>query len=56
MQKPGEDFGKQDQDTEIQNLPLYTDRKANGMYRYRRRVPKALRGGLEAAGTINAVC
>ncbi|MFZ8951812.1 MAG: hypothetical protein ACO20V_13140 [Alphaproteobacteria bacterium] len=29
---------------------------ANGVYRYRRRVPKALRGGLEAAGAINAVC
>ena len=37
MQESGEDFGEQDEDTEIQNLPLYTERKADGIYRYRRR-------------------
>ena len=42
MQEKGEDFGGQDEDTEIQNLPLYTERKADGIYRYRRRVPKNL--------------
>ena len=42
MQETGEDFGGQDEDTEIQNLPLYTERKAEGIYRYRRRVPKNL--------------
>ena len=26
----------------MQNLPLYTERKADGIYRYRRRVPKEL--------------
>ena len=40
MQESVEDFGEQDEDTEIQNLPLYTERKADGIYRYRRRVPK----------------
>ena len=40
MREKGEDFGEQDEDTEIQNLPLYTERKADGIYRYRRRVPK----------------
>ena len=30
------------EDTEILNLPLYTERKADGIYRYRRRVPKPL--------------
>ena len=42
MQGSGEDFGEQDEDTEIQNLPLYTERKADGIYRYRRRVPENL--------------
>ena len=42
MRETGEDFGEQDEDTEIQNLPLYTERKADGIYRYRRRVPKNL--------------
>ena len=42
MQESSEDFGEQDEDTEIQNLPLYTERKADGIYRYRRRVPKNL--------------
>ena len=42
MQEIGEDFCEQDEDTEIQNLPLYTERKADGIYRYRRRVPKNL--------------
>ena len=41
MRESGEDFGEQDEDTEIQNLPLYTERKADGIYRYRRRVPQA---------------
>ena len=27
---------------EILNLPLYTERKADGIYRYRRRVPESL--------------
>ena len=40
MQESGEDFGEQDEDIEIQNLPLYTECKADGIYRYRRRVPK----------------
>ena len=38
----GEDCGGQVEGTEIQNLPLYTERKADGIYRYRRRVPKNL--------------
>ena len=42
MREKGEDFGEQDEDTEIQKLPLYTERKADGIYRYRRRVPKNL--------------
>ena len=28
MRETGEDFGEQDEDTEIQNLPLYAERKA----------------------------
>jgi len=28
------------EEVEILNLPLYTERKADGIYRYRRRVPK----------------
>lgn len=42
IQESSEDFGEQDEDTEIQKLPLYTERKAEGIYRYRRRVPKNL--------------
>ena len=42
MRETGENFGDQDEDTEIQNFPLYTERKADGIYRYRRRVPKNL--------------
>ena len=42
MRESSEGFGEQDEDTEIQNLPLYTERKADGIYRYRRRVPKNL--------------
>jgi len=34
MRESSEDFGEQDEDTEIQNLPLYTERKADGIYRY----------------------
>ena len=37
-----EDFGEPDEDTEIKNLLLYTERKADCIYRYRRRVPKTL--------------
>ena len=46
MQEADDDFGATNEDTEILNLPLYTERKADGIYRYRRRVPKALRGRL----------
>ena len=46
MQEDDDDFGVTSEDTEILNLPLYTERKADGIYRYRRRVPKALRGQL----------
>jgi len=46
MQEEDDDFGVTSEDTEILNLPLYTERKADGIYRYRRRVPKALRGQL----------
>ena len=42
MQESGEDFGEQDQDTESQNPSLYTERKADRIYRYRRIVPKTL--------------
>ena len=42
MREFGDDFGELDEDTEMQNLPLYTERKADGIYRYRRRVPKEL--------------
>ena len=42
MREKGEYLGEQDEDTEIKNLPLYTERKADGIYRYRRRVPKNL--------------
>ena len=46
MQEEDDDFGVTNESTEILNLPLYTERKADGIYRYRRRVPKALRGRL----------
>lgn len=42
MQESGEDFGEQDEDTEIQNLVLDTEHKADGIYRYWRRAPKTL--------------
>jgi hypothetical protein len=42
MSEFGDDFGELDEDTEMQSLPLYTERKADGIYRYRRRVPKEL--------------
>ena len=42
MQESGEDFGEQDQDTESQNPSLYTERKADRIYRYWRMVPKTL--------------
>ena len=34
MQESSEDFGEQDEDTEIQNFPLHTERNADGIYRY----------------------
>ena len=37
MQEDDDDFGVTNEDTEILNLPLYTERKADGIYRYRRR-------------------
>ncbi|XXK30938.1 hypothetical protein ACMAY7_15970 [Rhodobacteraceae bacterium nBUS_24] len=43
MQGDDDDFSVTGEGTEILNLPLYTERKADGIYRYRRRVPKALR-------------
>ena len=42
MSEFGDDFGELDEDTEMQNLPSYTERKAGGIYRYRRWVPKEL--------------
>ena len=42
MQKEDNDTGVINEDTEILNLPLYTERKADCIYRYRRRVPKPL--------------
>ena len=42
MRKSSDNFGKTDEDTEMQSLPLYTEKKADGIYRYRRRVPKDL--------------
>ena len=42
MQKEDNDTSVTNEDTEILNLPLYTERKADGIYRYRRRVPKSL--------------
>ena len=46
MQEDDDDFGVTSEESEILNLPLCTERKADGIYRYRRRVPKALRGRL----------
>ena len=42
MQKEDNDTSVTNEDTEILNLPLYTERKADGIYRYRRPVPKPL--------------
>ena len=42
MQEEDNDISVTNEDTEILNLPLYTERKADGIYRYRRRVPKPL--------------
>ena len=42
MQKEDNDFSVTNEDTEILNLPLDTERKADGIYRYSRRVPKPL--------------
>ncbi len=42
MQKEDKDTSVTNEDTDILNLPLYTERKADGIYRYRRRVPKLL--------------
>ena len=44
MQDGGEDLGDEREEAEIINLPLYTERNADGIYRYRRRVPKVLAG------------
>lgn len=40
MLESGDGYGEQDQATEIQNFPQYTEPKAHGIYRYRRRVLK----------------
>ena len=42
MQKEDNDTSVTNEDTEILNLPIYTECKAGGIYRYRRRVPKPL--------------
>ena len=42
MQEEDSDTSVTNEDTEILNLPLDTERKADGIYRYRRRVPKPL--------------
>ena len=42
MQKEDNDFSVTNEDTEILNLPLYTERKADDIYRFKRRVPKPL--------------
>ena len=39
MQDEDNDTSITNEDTEILNLPLYTDLKADGIYRYRRCVP-----------------
>ena len=44
MSEGENDSGIPEEDTVIHNLPLYTECKADGIYRYRRRVPKALVG------------
>ena len=46
MQKEDNDTSVTNEDTEILNLPLYTERKADGIYRYRRRVPKPRASGV----------
>ena len=42
MRESEDCFGEHDEDTETQNLPLYTERMDDGIYRYRRRVSKTL--------------
>ena len=42
MQKEDNDTGVTNEDTEILNLPLDTERKADDIYRFKRRVPKPL--------------
>ena len=42
MQKEDNDTGVTNEDTEISSLPLSTERKADGIYRYRRCVRKPL--------------
>ena len=44
MRKEDDDSGIPEEDTVIHNLPLYTERRADGIFWYRRRVPKALVG------------
>jgi hypothetical protein len=41
-QETTEDFSERDEDPDIQNLPPYTEREDDGIYRCRRRVPKNL--------------
>ena len=42
MTKNKDESDTLNEEVEILNLPLYTERKADGIYRYRRRVPKSL--------------
>ena len=42
MTKNKDESDTLNEEVEILNLPLYTERKADGIYRYRRRVPKCL--------------
>ena len=47
MQEEDNDTSVANEDTEILNLPLYTERKADGIYRYRRRVPMCVAASAE---------
>ena len=42
MRESEDGFGEYDEDTEVQKLPLYTERKADDSYRYWWRVRKTL--------------
>ena len=52
MQEEDNDTSVTNEDNEILNLPLYTERKADGIYRYRRRVPSPWFPGLAKATFI----